>query len=162
MSEPGAGIRRASWAGTAVFVVTAVAAVAAPSTLEPVALAVAVALFAGGCAIFLWAFVIVAGRSRTDRMELAQIWFLSGTPTPRSVRRTLLAAFAVEVVFGLATAGARPYTSLAAGALVPMWGLSLCGLWSARHATFPPRPADPRRPSTGLRSPRADRREQDP
>jgi len=126
------------------------------------ALVVAVALFAGGCGVFLWAFLIVAGRSRTDRMELAQIWFLSGTPTPRTVRRSLLGALAVQVAVGLTTAGARPYTSLAAGALVPMWGLGLCGLWAARHATFPPRPPDTRRPNPGLRSPNADRREQDP
>ena len=159
---PGQGVRRASWAGTAVFVVTAVAAAIAPSTFDAVALVVAIGLFTGGCAVFLWAFVIVAGRSRTDRMELAQIWFLTGSPTPAEVRRSLLAALAVQVVVGLATAGARPYTSLAAGALVPMWGLGLCGLWAARHGTFPPRPADTRRGGTGLRSPHADRREQDP
>ncbi len=162
MTEQGAGIRRASWAGTAVFVVTAVAAVVAPSTMEPVALAVAIGLFAGGCVVFLWGFVLVAGRSRTDRMELAQIWFLTGSPTPPSVRRSLLGALAVQVVVGLATAGARPYTSLAAGALVPMWGLGLCGLWAARHARFPERPPDPRRRGTGLRSSDADQREQDP
>jgi hypothetical protein len=158
----GAAIRRASWAGTAVFTATAVAAAVAPATFKPVALGVAVALFAGGCAVFLWAFVLVASRSRTDRMEQAQIWFLTGTPTPREVRRSLLTALAVQVVVGLATAGARPYTSLAAGVLVPMWGLGLCGLWSARHGTFPPRPADTKRRSPGLRSPNADRREQDP
>jgi len=112
--------------------------------------------------VFLWAFVVVAGRSRTDRMELSQIWFLTGPPTPREVRRSLLAALAVQVVVGLATAGARPYTSLAAGALVPMWALGLCGLWAARHGTFPPRPPDTRRRGSGLRSPHADRREQDP
>ena len=161
MTEPGRTIRQASWVGTAVFVVTAVAGVVA-SSLRPVALGVAIALFAGGCAIFLWAFVIVAGRSRTDQMEQAQIWFLAGSPTPQSVRRSLLGALAVQVVAGLATAGARPYTSLAAGALVPMWGLGLCGLWAARHATFPARPPDPRRRDRGLRSPNADQREQDP
>jgi hypothetical protein len=160
--QPGEGVRRAAWGGTAAFVVTAVAAAIAPSTFEPVALVVAIALFAGGCGIFLWSFLLVAGRSRTDQMELAQIWFLTGPPTPREVRRSLLGALAVQVVVALATAGARPYTSLAAGALVPMWGLGLCGLWTARHGTFPARTDDPRRPGTGLRSPHADQREQDP
>jgi hypothetical protein len=160
--QPGEGVRRASWVGTAVFVVTAVAAAIAPSTFEPVALVVAVALFAGGCAVFLWAFFVVAARSRTDQMELTEIWFLTGSPTPREVRRSLLGALGVQVVVALATAGARPYTSLAAGVLVPMWGLGLCGLWAARHASFPPRPVDPRRGGTGLRSPHADQREQDP
>lgn len=164
---PGRGVRRASWAGTALFVATAVAGAVAPSTFKPVALVVAVALFTAGCAVFLWAFVVVASRSRTDRMELAQIWFLTGSPTPAAVRRSLLGALAVQVVVGLATAAARPYTSLAAGALAPMWGLGLSGLWAARHATFPPRPTDTRRRrpapgGSGLRSPHADQREQDP
>jgi hypothetical protein len=150
-----------SWAGTVLFVVTAVAAAIAPSAFEPVALAVAIALFAAGCAVFLWSFFLIAGRSRTSQIELAQVWFLSGAPTPRAVRRSLLGAFAVQVVVGLATAAVRPYTSLAAGVLVPMWGLGLCGLWAARHATFPPRPQDARRPAPGVRSADADQREQD-
>jgi hypothetical protein len=161
-AAPGAGVRKSSWIGTGVFVVTALAAAAAPSTFEPLALVVAATLFAGGCAVFLWSFFVVAGRSRTDEMELAQIWFLSGPPTPGPVRRSLLGSLAVEVVVGLGTAAIRPYTSLAAGALVPMWGLGLCGLWAARHASFPARPADTRRGGAGLRSPNADKREQDP
>ena len=155
-------IPRVSWAGTAVFTVTAVAAAVAPSGMKPVALAVAVALFAAGCAVFLWAFLVVVGRSRTEAVELAQVWFLTGPSTPPAVRRSLLAALAVQVVVGLATAAARPYTSLAAGVLVPMWGLGLCGMWAARHATFPPRPPDPRRRSSGVRSVDADQREQNP
>ena len=161
-TAPGAAILRASWAGTAVFAVTAVAAAIAPSAFKPVALPVAVALFAGGCAVFVWGFLVVAGRSRTEAIELAQVWFLTGSPTPSEVRRSLLGALAVQVVVGLATAAARPYTSLAAGVLVPMWGLGLCGLWAARHGAFPPRPPDPRRRTTGLRSVDADQREQDP
>ena len=155
-------IGKASWGGTAVFAVTAVAAAVAPDTFKVPALITAIVLFAGGCAIFLWAFVLVAARSRTDQMEQAQIWFLIGPPTPPKVRRSLLGALAVQVVIGLVTAGVRPYTSLAAGVLVPMWGLGLCGLWAARHGVFPARQPDTRRPGPGLRSPHADRREQDP
>ena len=155
-------IQKASWAGTAVFAVTAVAAAVAPATFKPPALVVAILLFAGGCLIFLWALGLVAARSRTDQLEQAQIWFLMGPPTPGEVRRSLLGALAVQVAIGLVTAGVRPYTSLAAGVLVPMWGLGLCGLWAARHGVFPARPPDTRRPGPGLRSPHADRREQDP
>ena len=158
---PGAAVRRASWAGTAVFVVTAVVAAIVPATFAPAALFVAVALFSAGCAVFIWSFFLVAGRSRTDRLELAQVWFLTGTPTPPEVRRSLLGALAVQVAVGLATAASRPYTSLAAGVLVPMWGLGLCGLWAARHGAFPPRPADTRRPKPRVRSADADQREQD-
>lgn len=136
---PGAGVRRAAWAGTALFVVTAVTADVAPSTFEATALAVAATLFAAGCAVFFWSFVVMAGRSRTTRLELAQVYFLVGAPTPPAVRRSLLGAFAVEIVAALATAGVRPYTSLAAGVLVPMYGLALCGLWATRHGNFPPR-----------------------
>lgn len=161
-SSPGVGVRTASWAGTAVFVVTAVAAAVAPATFETVALAVAATLFAGGCAAFVWAFFVVAGRSRTQQIELAQVWFLAGAPTPRDVRRSLLGALAVQVVAALATAAARPYTTLAAGVLVPMWGLGLCGAWAARHATFPPRSAETGRRGSGVRSVDADTREQDP
>jgi hypothetical protein len=155
-------IQKVSWGGTAVFSVTAIAAAVAPDVFEPPALVTAIFLFAAGCAIFLWAFVVVAARSRTDQMELAQIWFLMGPPTPPEVRRSLLGALAVQVVVGLVTAAVRPNTSLAAGVLVPMWGLGLCGLWAARHGTFPARPPDTRRAGPGLRSPHADRREQDP
>ena len=155
-------IQKVSWGGTALFAVTAIAAAVAPETFKPPALIAAIVLFSGGCAIFLWAFVLVAARSRTDQMEQAQIWFLTGPPTPPEVRRSLLGALAVQVVISLVTAGVRPYTSLAAGVLVPMWGLGLCGLWAARHAVFPARPRDTRRPGPGLRSPHADRREQDP
>ena len=75
-------IQKASWGGTAVFAVTAIAAAIAPSTFKPLALGTAVVLFVAGCGVFLWAFVLVAARSRTDRMEQAQIWFLTGPPTP--------------------------------------------------------------------------------
>jgi hypothetical protein len=159
---PGPGIRRASWVGTGVFVVTATAAAAAPSTFEPLALAVAAALFAAGCAAFVWAFLAMAGRSRTRQMELAQVWFLAGPPSPVGVRRSLLASFAVEVVAAFATAGARPYTSLAAGVLVPVYGLALCGLWAARHGTFPARTDGGGPGRRGLRSGDGDRGEQDP
>ena len=155
-------IRQASWAGTAVFTATAAAAAVAPDSFKPLALVTAIVLFAGGCGAFLWAFGLVAARSRTEQLEQAQIWFLTGPPTPPEVRRSLLGALGVQVVVGLATAGVRPYTSLAAGVLVPMWGVGLCGLWAARHGTFPARPPDTRRRGPGLRSPHADRREQDP
>lgn len=161
-AAPGRPVRRASWAGTGVFVVTAVAAAAAPSAFEPVALAVAAGLFAAGCVLFLWAFFAMAGRSRTNQLELSEVWFLIGPPTPPAVRRSLLGSLAVEIVAGFATAGARPYTSLAAGVLVPVYGLALCGLWAARHGAFPPRPVAEGRPGRRLRSPDADQGEQHP
>lgn len=161
-AAPGAWLRRASWAGTGAFVATATAAAVAPSTFAPLALAVAAALFAGGCALFVWALLLMAGRSRTDDLELARIWFLAGPPTPARVRLSLLASFGIEVVAGFATAGARPYTSLAAGVLVPVYGLALCGLWASRHGAFPPRALLHDRGRRRLRSADADQGEQHP
>jgi hypothetical protein len=51
----------------------------------------------------------------------------------------LLGALAVETVVAFATAGARPFSALAFGILVPMFGLGLSGRWGARYGHFDPR-----------------------
>jgi hypothetical protein len=137
-------IERAALWGTAVFVVTSVLA-ALVKSFEIVALFVSLLLFAAGTATFLWALVVAAGRSREREMTVAGLFLLQGS-APRDVRRRLLGALAAEVVVGLGVAIARPFTSLAFGLLVPVYGLALAGLWGARHGTFPPRrPASPRK-----------------
>jgi hypothetical protein len=133
---PGAGIIRASWGGTIAFTLASVLGVAAPSTFSGVSSAVSVALFVGGCALFFAAFARAVGRSRTDDITVATLFLLMGEGTPGPVRLRLLMSLATEVVVAVAAAGARPFTSQAAGVLAPMWGLSLCGLWSARHGRF--------------------------
>jgi len=151
----GAGLRRASWWGTAGFSVTAGTATlvlvvdpdgSLSGLLEGVAFAVAVLLFLAGCALFIAAYARGVARSRTDEVAVTTLFLMAGGVTP-GARRSLLGSLAVQVVVGLGTAIARPYTSLAAGVLVPMYGLGLCGLWAARHGTFPPR-------TSGLRPPR--------
>lgn len=153
----GAGLRMASWWGTGVFTATAGAAVAVlvvdpdgplSGTLEGLAFAVALLLFLAGCVLFLAAYARGVARSRTDEVAVTTLFFLAGGVTPQ-VRRSLLGSLAVQVVVALGTAIARPYTSLAAGALVPMYGIGLCGLWSARHGTFPPRASGLRPPKPG-------------
>jgi hypothetical protein len=136
----GAGIVRAAWAGTAVFAVTAVAAVVAEGA-ELAAAAVSLALFAAGIGVFFWAYAIAVNRSRTDAIGIGGLFFLAGDTAPATVRRSLLAALAVEVAVGLASAAARPFTSLAFGVLVPLYGLALTGLWGARHGRFEHRSA---------------------
>ncbi len=162
---PGGGLRKASWWGTGIFTATALAASvvsaldssdALTGVLEAVAFAVAVGLFLAGCVLFLAAYARGVARSRTDEVAVSNLFFLAGGVS-RDVRRSLLGSLAVQVVVALATAIARPYTSLAAGALVPMYGLGLCGLWSARHGTFAPRKAPPRPP----RPPRPGKRTND-
>jgi hypothetical protein len=129
---------RASWLGTAVFVVVAVAAAAVPDTLAVAAVLVDLVLFVAGCAAFAATLLRAAARSRTDEISLAGLWWLTGT-APAPVRRALLGAFGVEVVVALATASARPFTGLAFGILVPVYGLGLAGLWAARRGSFPSR-----------------------
>lgn len=132
-------IIRASWIGTAVFAATAVAAVATPGATIPAA-AVALGLFAAGIGIFLWAYAIAVNRSRTDAIGIGGLFFLAGTETaPKGVKRALLASLAAQTVVALATAAARPFTTLAFGVLVPLYGLALTGLWGARHGRFGPR-----------------------
>lgn len=136
----GARIVRASWLGTALFAVTAVAAAVAGSPpLEAVAVAVDLVLFALGCVVFLAAFFRAVGRSRTEEVAVAGVYLLMGQSAPNDVRRSLLGSLAVQVAVAVATAAARPFTPLAFGILVPTYGLALAGLWAASHGTFPPR-----------------------
>ena len=73
-----------------------------------------------------------------DELTLPGLFWLSGA-APAEIRRPLLGAFVAEVVIAFATASARPFTGLAFGILVPVYGLGLAGLWGARAGTFPPR-----------------------
>ena len=130
---------RASWWGTGVFTVTALAGVLLSGPADVVAFVVAVALFAAGCAVFALAYARAVNRSRQHEISVAGLFFLSGDTAPTRVRRLLLGSLAAQVVLAVGTAVARPYTSLAAGTLVPLYGLALCGLWAARYGTFPAR-----------------------
>jgi hypothetical protein len=129
---------RASWFGTALFVVVAVAAAAVPDALAVVAVLVDLALFAIGLVAFVLTLLRAAARSRTDELTLSGLWWLTGTAPP-PVRKALLGAFGVQVAVALATASARPFTGLAFGILVPVYGLGVIGLWGARRGSFPSR-----------------------
>ncbi len=132
----GTGIVRASWWGTAAFTLTAVAAVVGGGVVRSVAAVVAVVLFFAGCAVFLAAYARALGRSRQELVAVSNLFFLTGETAPPGVKRSLLWSLGVQVAVALATAIARPYTSLAFGTLVPVYGLALCGLWASRHGTF--------------------------
>lgn len=137
--SPADPIVRASAAGTVVFAVSAIAAVLTKAATIPAA-AVALGLFAAGIGIFFWAYAIAVNRSRTDAIGIGGLFFLAGeTTAPRPVKRVLLGLLATQTVVGLATAAARPFTTLAFGVLVPLFGLALTGLWGARHGRFGPR-----------------------
>jgi hypothetical protein len=85
------------------------------------------------------AYATAVNRSRTDAIGIGGLFFLAGDVAPDTVRRNLLAALAAQTGVALVTAAARPFTSLAFGVLVPVYGLALTGLWAARRGRFEPR-----------------------
>ena len=139
---PGPRIIAVALGGTGLFVVTAVAAAIAPGVFGGIATAVALVLFALGLLAFFAAYARAVSRSRFDSLGIGGLYFLVGS-APRAVQLRLLGALAVQIVVAIATASVRPFSSLAFGILVPMFGVACCGLWGAYHGTFPARP-DPR------------------
>jgi hypothetical protein len=140
MRLPGGPIVTLAVAGTAAFAVAATAAAVWPDALAAPVAGLDLVLFAVGVGAFVWTLLLGAGRSRYEVVSVGGLWFLAGSAPP-PVRRVLLGTVAVQTVVALVTASIRPFTPLAFGILVPTFGLGLCGLWAARHGTFPPRPA---------------------
>lgn len=144
-------IVRGNAAGTALFVVTAVLAAAVfTPPFQWLGAVTALVLFAVGVFAFLWGYFHAVGRSRSEQIGVAQVYLLTGDPTPSSVRTSMLGLLGVQVVTAAATTFARlegpdgnPGSSLAVGFLVPMLGFGLNGLWAAFHGAFPPRHHDP-------------------
>ncbi|HUF32718.1 MAG TPA: hypothetical protein VMN58_05875 [Acidimicrobiales bacterium] len=125
--------------GTATFVVAASVAAIWPDVLATPVAVFDVALFAVGSIAFVWSFLQVVGRSRYEVVSVPGTWLLTGGVAPAPVRRILLGALAAQAVVALVTASVRPFTPVAFGILVPTFGLGLCGLWAARHGSFPAR-----------------------
>jgi hypothetical protein len=144
---PGEVIVRGDLLGTGLFVVTAVlAAVWFTTALQWIGAITALTLFAVGVFCFLWSYFHAVGRSRTEEITVAGLYFLAGGSAPLQVRTKMLVLLAVQVATATATTFARlegpdgdPGSSLAVGFLVPMLGFGLNGLWAAFHGTFPPR-----------------------
>ena len=142
---PGRTLVRATLAATALFAVAATAAAVVPSTLGTPVAVLDLLLFVAGLAAFVAALVRAAVRSRREELSVSGLFLLTAS-APVAVRRALLGALGVQTVVAVATAAARPFTPLAFGVLVPTLGLGACGLWAARHGTFPPRQHGGRRP----------------
>ena len=137
----GRDLLRACWAGTWVFTAMAVATTVFPDPMAVPIAVVSLALLALGCWAMLWAFQRALQRSRYELIGVGGLYFLAGC-APRSVRFSMMAALAVEVVVALAAASVRPFTASAFGILVPVYALGLSGAWGARHGIFPPRLSD--------------------
>ncbi len=135
--EPDGALIRWSWIGTIAFAVTAIAAAIRMSWFQAPALIVALVLFAAGMVTMLWAFFIAVNRSRVDAIGVGGLYFGAGS-TPKPVRVHILGATTIQLVVGLVTASIRPFTSLAFGTLVWIFGIGVMGLWTARNGEFEP------------------------
>ena len=132
----GLGIVRASWRVTALLGISDFAAALGPKWLLVPGAIVGLALFLAGCGVFFGAWVIAARRSRTDVIDLAGLFFLTGAAPP-AIRRHLLGSTIAQCVIAVTCATLRP--AAAAGILAPVSGLALGALWAARHGQFPHR-----------------------
>lgn len=135
--ERGGGIIRASDVVTALFTISAVASAIFLEQLKLLAVVVSLTMFAAGCVLFLWAFLVAVGRSRTDAIGIGGLFFLQGS-APKAIQVRLVGAFVVQTVVAVVTAAIHPFTSQAFVILAPMFGLGLAGLWGARHGRFAP------------------------
>ena len=142
---PGRRLIQASWIGTALFTVLAVGAAVVPDVLAAPSAVLDLVLFAIGFLAFCWSLLRAADRSREEELSVAGLWFLAGGSAPRSVQRDLLVPLGIQVVVAVATAAVRPFTPLAFGILVPLYGIGLIGVWAAAFGTFGPRPQPDRR-----------------
>ena len=142
-SVPGARILKTNAFGTAAFVITAFSGVIHAGFLRTLAAVVALILFTLGCAAFMWALLKAFQRSRTDAIGMGGLFFLLAPTAPGTVRRPFTALLIVQVLVGLGTAIATfnitPFTPLAFGVMVPVYGMGLAGLWAATYGYFDPR-----------------------
>lgn len=141
---------RLSWTATAVYAVAAGAGIVSDGA-RIIALLVALLLFLLGALGILVALFMAAGRSRTEDIAVGSLFLFQGD-VPRTTQRALHGATLAQTVVAIAAASARPYSSLAFGILVPIFGVACTGLWGARHGRYPARPVPTspagRRPQT--------------
>lgn len=133
---PGIWVAVVSWVTTLGFVLVSVPAVIDPDTFIAAYFAVSMALFLAGCVLFAADIVLMASRSRDDLMGIGGIFLLVGS-APRKMQVHLLSALGIQIVVAVVGAAIHPFTPLAFGTLVPILGLSMCGLWSVLHGYFP-------------------------
>lgn len=137
-SDEGRGLVVASWVGTALLAAVVVAGIVAIDSVGPLVVAVSGILFVLGSIAFFVAYAIAVGRSRQELIGIGGLYFMSGT-APASVRRSMMASLALQVVLVVVAVAVRPFSSLVFTSLAPVYGLGLAGWWVARHGRFAPR-----------------------
>ena len=138
----GPAIINLSWGGTAAYAALAVAGTNVPDWFALPTAVLSGVLFVVGCIVFLWAYGVAVARSRTDAIGIGGLYFLAGT-APKVPQFRLRLSLAVEVAAAVVSSSVRPFTPMAFGFLVPVFGLGMMGLWGARYGVFEPRAARP-------------------
>lgn len=132
----GRGLLVADAAGTvALAAVTALSAVTEADTVQVLNLLVAAVLFLLGCVGFGIGFLRAVGRSRTETIDLAGLFYLTGS-APSDVRRAFLGLWFAQIAIAVV---AIPLTEPPFAVMAPVWGIGLITWWAAGHATFPAR-----------------------
>jgi hypothetical protein len=133
---PGRRLLVADAVGTvALLAVTIASALSEATAVAAAGLVVASVLFVGGCATFAVGFLRALGRSRDEEIDLAGLFYLTGS-APADVRRAFLRIwFAQMAVAVAAIVVSRPPFAV----MAPVWGVGLITLWASRFATFGPR-----------------------
>ena len=134
----GRGLLVADLVGTAALAaVTLLLAVSNADAVVVLGLAVAVVLFVGGTVAWTIGFLRAVGRSREEQVDLAGLFYLTGS-APLEARTWFLRTwFAQMAIAAGAVAVSRPPFAV----MAPVWGIGLITWWGSRHATFPPRGA---------------------
>jgi hypothetical protein len=80
-------------------------------------------------------FVRAAGRSRTEVVDLAGLFYLTGSGPPQA-RRPLLGLWFAQIAVAVASVFTLqpPF-----GVMAPVWGIGVIALWGSRHGRFPAR-----------------------
>jgi hypothetical protein len=133
--------------GTVVFVAMTVAAVFGSDGVRVAFAVVSAVLFFLGTALTGVAILKAIGRSRTEAISVADLFLVSAAP--RATRVWLHGLLGLQVVVSIVGASIRPFTALAFGVLVPMFGLGVNGWWSASRGRFPPRDEQSAGPTGG-------------
>lgn len=140
VAVPDGWLARLDLAGTTAFVAaTATAALIDSDGVALANLVVSAVLFVVGSAIWATGFVIAAGRSRTHVIDLAGLFYLTGS-APRPVRRFFLGLWFLQIAVAV---GAVAVTSPPFGVMAPVFGIGALTLWAASHGTFPEREVPP-------------------
>lgn len=123
-------------AGTAALaLVTAAAAVTDADAVQVANLVVAGVLFLGGCVGFAVGFLKAVGRSREETVDLAGLFYLTGS-APTEARRAFLGLWFAQIAVAVAAIG---LTDPPFAVMAPVWGIGIITWWASAHATFPPR-----------------------